>query len=42
LLFLHSMVVYSTRATRKRLYVLLSGKGVVECKRKAEFALNLG
>jgi hypothetical protein len=40
--FLHSMVVYCSRATRKRLYVLLSGKGIVECTQKAGFALNLG
>jgi hypothetical protein len=40
--FLHSMVVYCIRATRKRLCVLLSGKGIVECEWKAGFALNLG
>jgi hypothetical protein len=36
------MVVYCIRAARKRLCVLLSGKGIVECNRKAAFALNLG
>src|SRR5215213_9805243 len=37
--FLHSMVVYCIRATRKRLCDLLSGKGIVECRWKKGFAL---
>jgi hypothetical protein len=40
--FLHSMVVYCIRATRKRLCDLLSGKGIVECRWKKEVALNPG
>jgi len=39
--FLHSMVVYCIRVTRRRLCVRLYGKGIVECKWKAGFALNL-